>query len=542
MRLPSFLQFVLSLSVLMVGLTAGASAQSFSTHAEQQQRLEALARTHADASLLNLGTSAGNRALYGLAIGQTEGIDHPALLVLGGVESHDLTGPLAAEAFAEYLLTTDADSVQALLDRTTVYVIPRLSPDPLAGYHATPRYQPHGNAHPDDADRDGLSDEDGPDDLNDDGIITMMRVMASDGTMRADEADAALLRLADTQAGEVGRYHVLPEGRDNDGDLHVNEDAAGGIRVNRNTTHSYAPYTTEVGQHPFEAAELRALGEFVFEHPNIAAVFTFSDHDNLHTPWKIRHPQRRSRPNQFAADSVAQAAVTKALAPFAAYRGTGAVPSGSVPGWAYYHAGRLSFSAPAFTYPTDDEVKQIRSAHDRTHAALRWLRAHRPELVHDWATIDHPDYPGQTVEIGGAEPFATENPMADSLLTQATEGGTPLLFSVARHLPQLQLDAPRVTDLGNNTYRVTITVHNAGMMPTHTQAGRAVRAQRPVRIDATLGNGQQFVNGRAITLLDQPIPGMARRDVSFVIQGRGAVSFDAFTPSAGRATTTVELD
>ncbi|MEM6648546.1 MAG: M14 family zinc carboxypeptidase, partial [Bacteroidota bacterium] len=541
MRSLSLRRSVGLFSVLTLGLAASASAQSFSTHAEQQARFETLARTHADATLLNIGASAGDRALYGLAIGQA-GTDHPALLVLGGVEPYDVTSPHAAEAFAEYLLTTDADSVQALLARSTVYVIPRLSPDPLAGYHATPRHQPHGNAHPDDADRDGLIDEDGADDLNDDGIIAMMRVLASDGTMIADDADGAMMRMADMKAGEVGLYHVLIEGRDNDGDLHVNEDAVGGIRINRNTTHSYAPYTAEVGQHPFEAPELRALGDFVFAHPNIAAVFSFGDHDNLHTPWKIRHPQRRTRPNQFAADSVAHAALTKALAPLAAYRGVGSVPSGSIPGWAYYHAGRLSFGAPAFTYPTDDEVTQIRSEHDRMHAALRWLRANRPELVHNWTAIDHPDYPGQTVEIGGAEPFATQNPMADSLLAQATEATTPLLFSLAHHLPQLEMDAARVTDLGGNTYRVTLTVHNAGMMPTHTQAGRAVRAQRPVRIDATLANGQQFVNGRAITLLSQPIPGMSRQDVTFVIQGRGTVAFEAFTPSAGRATTTVALD
>ena len=55
--------------------------------------------------------------------------------------------------------------------------MPRVNPDgtelmltsPIV--HASPR-----NTRPDDADRDRAIDEDGPDDLNGDGMITMMRI------------------------------------------------------------------------------------------------------------------------------------------------------------------------------------------------------------------------------------------------------------------------------------------------------------------------------------------------------------------------------
>lgn len=534
--------FALATLGLLFGSSQFAFGQDYPTHETQQRSLQQLVAAHgATSALLEIGTSAGGRTLHAVEIGTGERADKPALLVVGGVEVDDLTGPVAAEAFARYLLETAIDSVTTLLDRATVYVIPRLSPDPLAHAVAAVRDRVHGNDAPDDADRDGVDDEDGPNDLDGNGYISWMRIDDPNGTHLAHDDEALLLRAADTRKGEIGQYLVLKEGRDDDDDLQVNEDAAGGVNVNRNASHNYAPYQLDGGEHPFVAPELQALGDFVFARPNILAVYTFSEHDNLHQPWKIRHPAQRSRPNQFSADSAAYGASAKRLADWAHYHGTSAVPSGSIPGWAYYHAGRISFSAPAFTYP-DSVAKSIKTSMDRHHRAIHWLRANRSDLVLDWTAIAHPDYPGQTVELGGVDPFALNNPMAEDLLTEATGHAVQLLYQVANELPQLRMDEPKVEDLGRNVYQITVTVHNDGLLPTHTVAGRRVYGLRPLRVDLTLADGQTLVSGREITLLTEPIPGGGSSQVSYTIVGRGTASIAAHSPSAGRASTQARLN
>lgn len=517
-------------------------AQDYPTHEAQQRSLQQLAAAHgATAELTTLGTSAGGRAIHVLEIGTGDRANKPALLVIAGAEVDDLTGPVAAEAFARYLLESTADSVTTLLNRATVYVIPRLSPDPLAHAAAAVRDRVHGNDAPDDADRDGLTDEDGPNDLDGNGWISWMRVEDANGTYLAHEDESLLLRPADTGKGEVGRYLMIKEGRDDDEDLEVNEDAAGGVHVNRNTSHAYAPFQVDSGEHPFVAPELQALGDFVFAHPNILAIYTFSEHDNLHQSWKIRHPAQRNRPNQFSADSSAYSASAERLADFAVYHGTGAVPAGSIPGWAYYHAGRISYSAPAFTYP-DSVAKSIKTSMDRHHRAIHWLRANRPDLVLDWTVLEHPDYPGQTVELGGVDPFALNNPMADDLLAEATTNATTLLYQIAHELPRLRIDEPKVENLGRNVYQVTVTVHNDGDLPTHTVAGRRVYALRPLRADLTLANGQTLVAGREITLMTDPIPGGGRAQLTYTIIGRGSVDITVGSPSAGNASVRTNLN
>lgn len=532
--------------VLLGMVVQSARAQDFPTRSVQHDRLEALVRQHAaHAEAIPMGRSAGGHPIHAYAVGTGERHNKPALLVIGGVERDDLTSPLAAEAFLNQLLTSSADSIRTLRERYTIYIVPRLSPDPLEGFFATPRMVPPGNALRVDHDRDGQVAEDGPSDLNGDRLISWMRVTHPAGTYIAHPEEPFLMRAADAAKGEVGRFLMMQEGRDEDGDGHVNEDPAFGIDINRNTTHRYAPYTSFAGAFPFEAPELRALGDFVMARPNIVAVFTFSEHDNLHHPWRIRHPVRPpSAPNRFQADSIAYSLTVRQLAPLVRYSGVETLPSGSVAGWAYFHAGRFSFTAPAFTYPADSTQARpapTKSSLDRHLRALRWLRANHPELVLPWTSIEHPDFPGRTVELGGMAPFAASNPMHSDLLAEAVSAPLPLLYALASRLPRLELGTPRVEALGGNVFRVTVPMHNAGHLPTHAEVGRAVVAQRPLRVDMSLQEGQTLLSGRAITLVQDPIAGGATHEMTYVVAGQGTVQVTAGSPSAGFARTSVRL-
>ncbi len=140
------------------------------------------------------------------------------------------------------------------------------------------------NASKIDNDNDGRIDEDGPEDLNKDGVISMMRVKDPLGPYMIHPDDPRLLRRADAQKGERGGYAVYWEGTDNDGDGFYNEDGAGGVDINRNFQHQYPYYQVDAGPHMASEAETRGVLDYMLARRNIAAVLTFGESDNLIAP------------------------------------------------------------------------------------------------------------------------------------------------------------------------------------------------------------------------------------------------------------------
>lgn len=64
--------------------------------------------------------------------------------------------------------------------------MPRINPDATEQYFADLKYERHGNATDTDDDRDGATNEDPTEDLNGDGLITMMRRNNNRGRYRSD--------------------------------------------------------------------------------------------------------------------------------------------------------------------------------------------------------------------------------------------------------------------------------------------------------------------------------------------------------------------
>jgi len=521
---------------LVLFLSDAALAQSYRTHQQQMTHFQQLARANDAASFVEYGKSAGGRTLFALQIGRGNLSEKPGLLVIAGVEPDDLAGTEAASAYAEFLLSNArVDSVSRLLDKYAVYVIPRASPDPLEGYFATPRVARQGNDEKQDNDRDGRYDEDGPEDLNRDGMITMMRVLHDTGTHILHPEVPFLLREADVRKGEVGRYLLMAEGRDNDGDGHINEDAPGGVNLNRNMTYEYVPYTSDGGLHPFSSPEAAALGHYLFERRNIISVFTFGPHDNIKNPWSIKWPERREADNQFMADSVAYRVAVNHLSPFVSFSRSGNHP-GDVARWAYWHGGRYSFSAPAWVYPTaaDSIVKanSITGSLTEPFNAMHWLAEHYPQALVDWQSIQHPDLPDNQVEIGGFAPFVLSTPPA-SELDAVRNAAIPMLYTLTGLLPVLEVDQPRVESLGGDVYRVRLTLRNSGTLSTVTNTGTRVLAMPFVTSRVSLADGQRILNGYRVTTLPEPIPGGGSHQLEYTIMGRGQVSIRVGAPTTG---------
>jgi hypothetical protein len=126
--------------------------------------------------------------------------------------------------FAEKFLQSNNDSVKQLLSATTFYVFPNVSPDAMEQFFAPIRYERTGNSSTTDDDRDGKVNEDGYDDIDGNGKITMMRVESPIGEYKISAEDPRSMVKADLSKGEKGSYILYTEGKDNDKDGFYNED------------------------------------------------------------------------------------------------------------------------------------------------------------------------------------------------------------------------------------------------------------------------------------------------------------------------------
>ncbi len=254
-------------------------------HAALEAELKALAAAHAaSASLVEFGRTAGGRRLWALEIaapGTAPPASRPGILLIADLSADQVGGSTLALGVARGLLTSTDEDVRRQLATCVFYVVPRLDADGTEAVFAPLQAPRRGNLSPSDDDNDGRVDEDPPEDLNGDGVITMMRVRDPRGAFAPSRDDARLMKRADAQKGEAGGWAIAWEGVDSDGDGFVNEDGVGGVELDRNFPHQYPAYTPGAGRHMVSEEESRALLDYVLARRNIAAVVTFGATDTL---------------------------------------------------------------------------------------------------------------------------------------------------------------------------------------------------------------------------------------------------------------------
>ncbi len=240
------------------------------------------------AHMRSLGKSVEGRDLWLIEIANPAGAPldtRPALLVVGNLSGDHLVGSALALATVRYLLSPGSDdsSLAAVLQQRVVYVVPRLNPDGAEAMFRGVKDVQRRNARPFDDDNDGRIDEDPPEDLNGDGLITVMRKLDPSGAYMIHPEDPRLMKKADPAQGEAGAYKLYIEGRDSDGDGYLNEDGPGGVDLDRNFQHAYPYWERDAGPYMVSEPESRALMDFVIAHRNIGAILTFGHSDNLVT-------------------------------------------------------------------------------------------------------------------------------------------------------------------------------------------------------------------------------------------------------------------
>lgn len=394
--------------------------------------------------------------------------DKPAYYYDGNIHAGELTGAEVALYYTWYLLTNyEKDArIKTLLDTRTIYIRPKFNPDGADLALLTPTVL-RSTPRPYDEDLDGLLDEDPGDDLDNDRIITDMRVKNPNGKWKISSKDSRIMveREANETAGQF--YDVHTEGIDDDGDGKLNEDGVGGIDMNRNFPREWGMEFEQNGAGPFPLSEpeTRATIEFLNSHRNITGIF----HGHTAAGFLYRLPSTSSWDNFGLED---QRLILELADMYATTTGQKVVPSYSNPrvhrhgtliSWAYWDYGVVGF-VPEFWGAFQADANKDGRVTDEEMIKWNDEKLGGKYFV-NWHSYNHPQF-GQ-VEIGGwNRKFIRQNPPSE-FIEPEIKMYLPWMLWLAEVSPRVVISDVGVEWLDKNLAKVTVLVENEGYLPTN---------------------------------------------------------------------------
>jgi hypothetical protein len=420
----------------------------------------------------------------------------------GNIHSNEIQGAEVALYTAWYLAENNQHVpwISDLLGHKTFYIVPTINPDARDHFIHKPNtpHSPRSGLKPRDDDGDGLFDEDGFDDLDNDGNIVMMRRRNPNGRWKSDPNDPRLMIRAKTD--EKGAFEYLGwEGIDNDGDGNVNEDGPGFYDPNRNWGWNWQPAYVQYGadQYPFSLPETRAVSEFVIAHPNIAGAQSYHNSAGM----ILRGPGGENDKSTYNENDLNK------------YDFLGKLGEEMLPGYRYLvvykdlysaYGGELDWFYGArgiFTF-----TNELWSSFDyfrKTDAKNTGFFGRRADLyrfdklllfgegVVDWKKVKHPQY--GNIEIGGVKKAWTRTAPSFMLEDMCHRNMAFTLFH-AYHLPQLAVDSSNVKELGGGIRQIDIVLRNDRILPTRSDHEINSNMTRPDIVSLT-GDGIKVIAG-----------------------------------------------
>jgi hypothetical protein len=490
-----------------------------------------------------------------------------AMWVDANVHGNEVQGAEAAVYMAWTLLERygELPAITELVDERVFYILPMVNPDGRQHWFDAPNTSSSSRSgtKPLDNDHDGVADEDGPDDLDGDGELLLMRkrVPAGTGTHVLDRKDPrAMERVAPEDRRRLGADWIIlgQEGYDNDGDGRVNEDGPGGYDLNRNWPSDWQPPYVQygAGDYPFSYPESAAIGAFLLDHPNVAAVQSFHNAGGM----ILRGPGDRAREGHYPdADRRTYDAIAdegERILPFyrsmVIWKDLYTVHGGFV-NWTAEGLGIISFTNELWNdrqyFATGAEGGA--SFDEDTGTTGQRLIFDDHVLFGDtwvpWHEVPHPQY--GTVELGGFRKMTSRVPPPFMIEEMLHRNAAFCIFH-ASELPKLAAGEVAVDDGPGGSKVITVEIRNEAWISTRT----AVAADKGIgRPDIVTLEGEDLVvvaggtgadrfdltDFRAVEheparlLLERGIGGHDNVRLRWIVRGKGAFRVRVDTQKAG---------
>lgn len=473
--------------------------------------------------------------------------DKPAYYYDGNIHAGELTGAEVSLHFVWYILTNYEKDlrIKNLVDTHTLYVRPKFNPDgadialnTVNHLRSTPR--------PYDEDRDGLLDEDPGNDLNNDNVITDMRIKNPAGRWKISTDDPRIMvrRSDDDFSGDF--YDVMDEGIDDDNDGQFNEDGIGGIDMNRNFPRNWGLESEQngAGPYPLSEPETRATIEFINSHRNITGIF----HGHTSGGFVFRLPSTTSWDNFNMED---QRLIMELSGKYEKTTGQKAIPSYSNPrlhrhgtliSWGYWDFGVVGF-VPEFWGGFGEDYDKDGKVTDKER--LKWNDEKlNGEGFVNWTKYKHPQL--GDVEIGGWKTkFTRQNPPVD-MLKGEIEKYVPWMIWLAEISPRVVIRKAELSVVEKGKVsKLIVQVENQGYLPTYiTQRALEMDIANPIRVSIELKDAELVAGKSRIDLghLDgsRDSDGITKKSVEYVLKLKGKNPMAIITVQSEKGGTSIK--
>jgi hypothetical protein len=542
--------------------------------AELRAAMQSLVKAHPKfARLVSIGKSYGGRDIDCLIIhnpdtGPESG--KAGMYIEANIHGNEIQGGEVSLYTAWYLLEHygRVDKITRLVDERVFYILPVVNPDGRDYFmHGSGANSRTGHV-PVDDDNDGLFDEDGPDDLNGNGVIEQIRkYVPGQGTHRKSAIDPRIMEPV--PQGEVGDYIMLgQEGIDNDGDGRVNEDGPGSYDPNRNWASNWQPNYIQGGSmdYPFQLPEARAVNDFLMSHPNIAGVQSYHNSGGMilrgpGAEWQGEYP----RSDVVVYDEMGRQG--ERMLPYYRYlviwSGLYTVHGGFID-WTNDGLGIISFSnelwsgGQYFNSPELKEQQQDPQSPINPRAANLYFDDFLEfgDQFIDWTEFDHPQF--GKVELGGWKKTQGRIPprfMNEELCHRN------MAFSLyqADELPLLKMGETQVEKLGEGVYKLWVDITNERLAPTITAKAAENNVVPPDILTIEGKNLEVFSAGWVVNKwrpgVTRPVdqhnlqrivvrsgqPGRTTKTIQYLVKGSGDVKVKYSALKGGTVEKTVSL-
>ncbi|MFQ6082789.1 MAG: M14 family metallopeptidase [Candidatus Aminicenantia bacterium] len=536
------------------------SFDHFYDHAELTKALKTLAKAYPQfMTLKSIGKSYQGREIWAVILNNPKtGPDKhkPGFYIDANIHGNEIQGTEVALYTVWYLLKNYGKNelITRLLDEKAFYVVPTMNPDSRDYYinKASDPNSPRTGLMPYDDDRDGVADEDGPEDLDGDGSITQMRKRDPNGNFKTHPDDPRI--LIPVRPGEKGEYILLgQEGIDNDGDGRINEDGPGGYDMNRNYGYNWQPHYVQygAGKYPFCFPETRAVCNFLLEHPNIAGAQNFHNYGGM----ILRGPGAKNMGEYPIADKRIYDYIGKKgekILPdyryIIVYKDMYTVYGGSID-FLYCTLGIFTFTNELDTdlFETlpfgkkekeeDKELSQMRSLLRRLNEMIYQDIVLMGEQYSEWKPYKHPLY--GDIEIGGFKKFGRRVPPLFKLAETCHRNMAFCLFH-ADQLARLTFDKVEVKKLNRDLYQLDVTILNTRVTPTMSAIAIQKKLHRSDRFEIKgkkvklLAAGKLTDIFRGITQkrkihnnsfwVEKGVPSFGKVDLRLLVKGKGKIT------------------
>jgi hypothetical protein len=486
----------------------------------------------------------------------------PAMYIDGNIHSNEIQGT-EVSLYTAWFLTESYGKVKwitELLDDKAFYIVPTINPDGRDWFmnEANTAHSPRSGMVPTDNDLDGEIDEDGPDDLNNDGHITRMRIKDTiRGTHKEDEKYPGL--MVRVPAGQIGDYRMLgSEGYDNDGDGRVNEDGKGVYEYdpNRDWANEWEPAYIQRGarRYPFSLKETSAVEKFVKSHRNIAAAQSYHNTGGmiLRGPGKANNKYTRSDIGVYDFIAHQGEQILPNYRYLVAWKDLYQVYGGEFD-WFYGNNGIMAFTNELWTSanmfrPTDKTRDKLGNQNHNFNKHLLFGDALVP-----WTKVKHPIY--GDIEVGGFKKNFGRVPPSFLLEEEAHRNMAFTLFH-AYHMPQLKLAESSTRKLSNGLFEITVNIVNERAIPTRLSQDINNNLSFEDRIsivskDFNVLSGLTVISEGANTHTDHDlnpatikvatIAGNSTTIVKWIVDGKGSYKVTVNSEKGGKATKSFEF-